>query len=163
QVRDRSLAKLYRGLYPSSKGTFPLSVPFMEKFFALAKRGVEAGWVGKITSNAFSQREFGVRIVETFLPKLDLVSVINSEDEWIAIREMPRAALAKHPWSLVGSGAVALIDSLGNGLRNLGDMAARVGFYGDSHADELFFMSERFAKRQGYPPAMIHPAVRGAS
>jgi hypothetical protein len=34
-VKDRKLNAAYRGLYPTCKGTYALTVPFMERFFQL--------------------------------------------------------------------------------------------------------------------------------
>jgi hypothetical protein len=82
-VSDRGLNRLYRRLYASCKGPYPLSVPFMERFFALASDRSPAGWVGQITSNSFMKREFGIPLVEKFLPSVDVREVIDSEGAWI--------------------------------------------------------------------------------
>lgn len=82
-VRDPALNAAYRARYFTCKGGYALSVPFMERFFGLAKSGERAGWVGQITSNSFMEREFGQRLVEEYLPRLDLHEVIDSEGAWI--------------------------------------------------------------------------------
>jgi Eco57I restriction-modification methylase len=83
-VKDKALNKIYRSKFGKlCKGTYALSVPFMVQFFALAKHGEESGWVGMITSNSFMRREFGVPLVENFLPRVDLRAVIDSEGAWI--------------------------------------------------------------------------------
>jgi hypothetical protein len=83
-VRDSALNKIYRSKFGKiCKGTYALTVPFMVQFFSLAKRGSESGWVGMITSNSFMKREFGVRLVESYLPRVDLRLVIDSEGAWI--------------------------------------------------------------------------------
>ena len=85
QARDKALNQIYRSKYAAvCKGTYALTVPFMVLFFALAKQGGQPGWVGKITSNSFMKREFGTRLIEDFLPSLDLCLVIDSEGAWIA-------------------------------------------------------------------------------
>jgi predicted helicase len=56
-VKDKSLNAAYRRLYTTCKGTYSMTVPFMERFFGLATTGADgrpAGWVGQITSNSFS-------------------------------------------------------------------------------------------------------------
>ena len=59
-VKDKALNQIYRSKYANvCKGTYALTVPFMALFFALAKSGEQAGWVGQITSNSFMKREFG--------------------------------------------------------------------------------------------------------
>lgn len=86
KVKDKALNQTYRSLYNSCYKTYALTVPFMELFFLLAKpsRGERpAGWIGQIASNSFMNREFGEKLVETFLPARDLVRVIDSEGAWI--------------------------------------------------------------------------------
>jgi hypothetical protein len=83
QAQDSSLNGLYRKLYPSCKGTYALSVPFMERFFLLARSPGPAGWVGQITSNSFMKRNFGTRLIEEFMPRVELIAVIDSEGAWI--------------------------------------------------------------------------------
>ena len=55
----------------------------MIQFFALAKRGELSGWVGQITGNAFMDREFGVPLVEDFLPTRDLRLVEDTSGAYI--------------------------------------------------------------------------------
>jgi hypothetical protein len=72
-VKDKALNKIYRSKFGKvCKGMYALTVPFMVQFFALAKRGEQSGWVGLITSNSFMDREFGVPLIEDFLPTRDL-------------------------------------------------------------------------------------------
>ncbi|MGP5271588.1 Eco57I restriction-modification methylase domain-containing protein, partial [Corynebacterium variabile] len=56
-VKDKALNRQYRNRFAKyRKGTYALTVPFMVKFFQLAKDGdaeQDAGWVGQITSNSF--------------------------------------------------------------------------------------------------------------
>lgn len=82
-VKDKALNATYRNLYHYCKGTYALTVPFMELFFDLAKGGERPGWVGQITSNSFMKREFGKPLIEEFFPKRDLRLVIDSEGAWI--------------------------------------------------------------------------------
>ncbi|MFK0648621.1 BREX-2 system adenine-specific DNA-methyltransferase PglX [Dermacoccus sp. BD5] len=99
-VKDKVLNERYRALYPTCKGTYALSVPFMERFFDLARTGSPgrpdsggvaamepqerpAGWVGQITSNSFMKREFGSRLIEEFLPRQDLRLVADTSGAYI--------------------------------------------------------------------------------
>ena len=86
-VRDKSLNKVYRELYPKvTKGQYQLTVPFMERFFQLAKPGLgdqPAGWTGQITGNAFMKREFGTKLIEDYLPTVDLRTVIDTSGAYI--------------------------------------------------------------------------------
>ena len=64
-----ALTALYRNRYKTCKGTYALTVPFMERFFQFAKPNAgnqTVGWVGQITSNSFMKREFGNVLSKTF-------------------------------------------------------------------------------------------------
>src|SRR5699024_7528618 len=69
----------------------------MERFHALAKSGTlnpgRAGWVGQITSNSFMAREFGVPLIEKFLPTVDLVEVIDTSGAYIPGHGTPTVTL----------------------------------------------------------------------
>ncbi|MEU8085739.1 BREX-2 system adenine-specific DNA-methyltransferase PglX [Micromonospora sp. NPDC049101] len=82
-VKDKALNREYRRRYRYCKGKYALTVPFMERFFDLAKAGERPGWVGQITSNSFMKREFGGPLIEEFIPTKDLRFVIDSEGAWI--------------------------------------------------------------------------------
>ena len=78
-VKDKALNQIYRSKYANvCKGTYAMTVPFMALFFALAKQGEFAGWVGQITSNSFMKREFGTKLVEDFLAYQDLRLVADT-------------------------------------------------------------------------------------
>ncbi len=83
-VKDKALNKIYRSKYPNvCKGKYALTVPFMALFFALAKGGEQAGWVGQITSNSFMKREFGSKLIEDFLAHQDLRLVADTSGAFI--------------------------------------------------------------------------------
>lgn len=95
-VKDKTLNERYRELYRTCKGAYALTVPFMERFFDLAKRGSvgqPAGWTGQITSNSFMKREFGTKVIETFLSQLDLRSVIDTSGAYIPGHGTPTVVL----------------------------------------------------------------------
>jgi len=77
-VKDKALNARYREIYHYCKGKYALTVPFMERFFQLAKPGERAGWVGQITSNSFMKREFGAPIIEQFLTSKDLRLIVDT-------------------------------------------------------------------------------------
>ncbi len=90
QPPDKGLNKIYRSKFGKvCKGTYQLTVPFMVQFFALAKRGERSGWVGQITGNAFMDREFGVPLVEDFLPTRDLRLVEDTSGAYIPAHGTP--------------------------------------------------------------------------
>ena len=83
-VKDKALNQIYRSKYANvCKGTYAMTVPFMAQFFALAKRGERAGWVGQITSNSFMKREFGTKLIEDFLAHQDLRLVADTSGAYI--------------------------------------------------------------------------------
>ena len=102
-VKDRALNETYRRLYKTCKGKYALSVPFMELFFELALRATEAipaGYVGKITSNSFMKREFGIKIIEDFLSgydefdsPVDLTTVVDTSGAYIPGHGTPTVIL----------------------------------------------------------------------
>ncbi|BCN48398.1 DNA methylase [Prescottella equi] len=92
-VRDKALNARYREIYNSCKAQYALSVPFMEKFFDLARQGARAGWVGQITSNSFMKREFGVPLVEDFLTTKDLRLVADTSGAYIPGHGTPTVIL----------------------------------------------------------------------
>lgn len=87
RVSDTTLNKAYRELYPSCHGKYPLSVPFIERFFQLSKfpssSSQPSGWTGQITDSSFIKRDSGTKLIEKFLPTIDIVKVIDSEGAWI--------------------------------------------------------------------------------
>jgi N-6 DNA Methylase len=85
-VKDAALNAMYRHLYSTTHRQYALTVPFMELFFRLAHPSAgtrPAGWVGQITSNSFMKREFGSKLIEEFLPTVDLREVIDTSGAYI--------------------------------------------------------------------------------
>lgn len=102
-VKDKALNEAYRQAYPTCAGKYALSVPFAELFFRLAIRDEDrAGFVGQITSNSFMKREFGKRLIEQFLPTVDLSHVIDTSGAYIPGHGTPTVILVgrqRHPRS----------------------------------------------------------------
>lgn len=99
-VRDKTLNERYRKLYKTCKGKYALTIPFMERFFRLAKFGSGnqvAGWTGQITSNSFMKREFGSKIIEEYLTRQDLRLVVDTSGAFIPGHGTPTVILVgKH-------------------------------------------------------------------
>ena len=111
-VKDKTLNAAYRQLYSTCKGTYALSVPFMERFFQLAKRGsVEStgGWVGQITSNSFMKREFGSKLIESFLSRQDLRIVVDTSGAYIPGHGTPTVIVVGRHQAPVGSRVQAVL------------------------------------------------------
>ncbi|MES2938323.1 MAG: BREX-2 system adenine-specific DNA-methyltransferase PglX [Pseudomonadota bacterium] len=81
-VKDAVLNWAYRQKYASCHKKYSLGCPFTERFFELATSAREqyasAGFVGLITTNAFMKRDYGERLVELVLPRLDLTHIVDT-------------------------------------------------------------------------------------
>jgi hypothetical protein len=75
-------------LYSACAGKYALTVPFAQRFFALAQRGDNngdgAGYVGQITGNGFMKREFGKKLInEVFAERVDLFELVDAQGAYI--------------------------------------------------------------------------------
>ncbi len=108
--KDKALNQIYRSKYANvCKGTYALTVPFMAEFFALAKDGEQAGWVGQITSNSFMKREFGTKLIEDFLPHQDLRLVADTSGAYIPGHGTPTVIIVGRNQRPVGSTVRAVL------------------------------------------------------
>jgi hypothetical protein len=83
-VSDKSSNAMYRRMYaPYCKGTYQLTVPFMVRFHQLARAGQPAGWIGQITGDGFTNKQFGVPVITKFLPTKDLRAVFDLSGAYI--------------------------------------------------------------------------------
>lgn len=95
-VRDAALNAAYRQRYASCHMKYSLGAPFTERFYELAQTGREsqpAGFVGLITTNSFMKREFGSKLIEQVLPRLDLTHVIDTSGAYIPGHGTPTVIL----------------------------------------------------------------------
>ena len=115
-VKDKQLNAAYRQRYSTCKGKYALTVPFMERFFSLAKQGLEgqpAGWVGQITSNSFMKREFGSKLIEDFLVHKDLRLVADTSGAYIPGHGTPTVILVGRNQRPVGTSVRAVLGTRG--------------------------------------------------
>lgn len=85
-VKDKALNQAYRDKYPTCHRQYSLGVPFTERFFDLtlpAEENHPAGYMGMITANSFMKREFGKKLIESYLPDKDLTQVIDTSGAYI--------------------------------------------------------------------------------
>lgn len=111
-VKDKVLNARYRELYTACKGTYALTVPFMERFFELAKQqngDHPAGWTGQITSNSFMKREFGSKIIEEFLVGMDLRAVIDTSGAYIPGHGTPTVIIVGRNQRPMGASVKAVL------------------------------------------------------
>ena len=95
-VKDAALNAAYRAQYASCHMKYSLGAPFTERFFELAvtgRAGQAAGFVGEITANSFMKREFGSKLIEQVLPRLDLTHVIDTSGAYIPGHGTPTVIL----------------------------------------------------------------------
>lgn len=116
-VADSALRDAYRQRYNYCHGKYALTVPFMERFFELAQpdlkgeQGPAAGYVGKITANSFMKREFGAKLVEGFLPTVDLTTLVDTSGAHIPGHGIPTVILFGRSRQPVSS-ALRVLDSV---------------------------------------------------
>ncbi len=82
-AKDKALNDAYRERYSTCYRKYSLAVPFMERFFQLARLPDGGGYVGKITANSFMKREFGSKLIEEFLPTVDVQTLIDAAGAYI--------------------------------------------------------------------------------
>lgn len=110
-VKDAALNAAYRAKYASCHRQYSLGAPFTERFFELAVTGRAsslplplgegggeggphaAGFVGLITANSFMKREFGSKLIEEVLPRLDLTHVVDTSGAYIPGHGTPTVIL----------------------------------------------------------------------
>ena len=94
--KDAALNEAYRSRFSACHGKYALSVPFMQLLFDLAvppNNGVGPGYVGQITSNAFMKREFGKKLIEEHLARLDLTLIVDTSGAYIPGHGTPTVIL----------------------------------------------------------------------
>ena len=95
-VKDQAVSQLYRTRYSTCHRQYSLAVPFAERFFDLTLQVTDsrrAGYVGMITANSFMKREFGKKLVELYLPTVDLTHVIDTSGAYIPGHGTPTVIL----------------------------------------------------------------------
>ena len=100
-VKDAALNAAYRRKYSAScHMKYSLGAPFTQRFFELAVQpttaggsGHGAGYVGLITANSFMKREFGSKLIEQVLPRLDLTHVVDTSGAYIPGHGTPTVIL----------------------------------------------------------------------
>jgi hypothetical protein len=94
--KDPAMRDAYREIYDSCHMKYGLGAPFVERFFDLAQTGTHekpAGFVGLIVANSFMKREFGSKLVEEVLPRLDLTHVVDCSGAYIPGHGTPTVIL----------------------------------------------------------------------
>ena len=79
-VDDPAVRGAVKKRYSTCHGAWTLSVPFIQRFVELTtcRGSLTHGYFGLINSNNFMNREFGKKLVEQFLPTIDVTHVIDT-------------------------------------------------------------------------------------
>lgn len=109
-VKDAVLRDRYKKLYASAFREYSLGVPFTECFFQLARSG---GRVGMITANSFMKREFGKKLIESFVPTVNLDLVINTSGAYIPGHGTPTVLLFGSAEAPQGTAVATVLASRG--------------------------------------------------
>jgi hypothetical protein len=86
---------------------------------------------------------------------------VGWENAFISVAAVPRATLAKHPWSLGGGGAAELKETLEKRREKLSSVIDEMGFVCMTRADEIYFIPRKALSRFGVAPAHIVENVEG--
>ncbi len=109
--KDSARREQYRALYPRTAfRTFSLAAPFCERFFQLARA---RGFVGQITANSFMKREFGKRMIEEYLPTINLTLVVNTAGAFIPGHGTPTVLLFGTSEKPIDRGVAAVLSKRG--------------------------------------------------
>ena len=73
--RIQALDAALRDRYTTCYRQYSLAVPF---FGTDCVTRLQSGFTGQITGNSFMKREFGKRLIEDFLPRVDLTHVVDT-------------------------------------------------------------------------------------
>jgi hypothetical protein len=88
--KDRALNQAYRDRNKTCHMKYSLAVPFLERIVSLA---VDGCYTGQITANSFMKREFGKKLIEEFVPRVDLTHVIDTSGAYIPGHGTPTVIL----------------------------------------------------------------------
>ena len=85
----------------------------------------------------------------------------QSQSDFVSVNDTAREMFHRHPWSIGGGGAAELKEQLEeSNVKKLGEVAASIGFYQDTHADDAFVLPRDFKYRRGLRNA-FSDQVRG--
>jgi hypothetical protein len=223
--KDAAMREAYREIYESCHGKYGLGAPFTERFFDLAQQGTRegaAGFVGLIVANSFMKREFGKKLIEEVLPRIDLTHAVDcsgayipghgtptvilfgrnrapvagvvrtvrgvrgepsapddparglvwsaivaqtdqddSQSAFISTEDTGRASLSRHPWNMGGGGAAEVQEIIEEERQRLTSVAAVIGVFGMTNADEVMLANEAAFRRASCEPEARRPLVVG--
>ena len=135
-VKDSVLRDRYREMYSTAFKTYSMGVPFTERFFQLANPG---GFVGMITANSFMKREFGKKLIEEYLPHLNVDGIVNTSGAYIPGHGTPTVLLFGVNEAPVGDDVLAVLAKRGEPSTPLDAECGEVWSSIATHGDEVGF------------------------
>jgi hypothetical protein len=120
--KDPALNSAYRERFASCHRQYSLAVPFTERFFDLSaglmiNDGSAGGYVGMITTNSFAKKEFGRKLVEKYLPTVDLTHIIDTSRAHIPGHGTSTMILLGRSWPPVSNTVRAVLGIRGEAPR----------------------------------------------
>jgi hypothetical protein len=86
------------------------------------------------------------------------------ENEWVAVTQMDRSWLAKHPWSLAGGGALDILRVMEDAsVTVLGHLVASIGIVSFTLEDDVYMAERRQFRTRGIPEYLLRDMVVGTS
>ena len=109
-VKDSVLRERYREMYSPAAGKSSRAAPCAQRFF---QRGREGGAVGMITANSFMKREFGKKLIEEYLPTVNLDLIVNTSGAYIPGHGTPTVLLFGTSEAAQGTDVLAVLAKRG--------------------------------------------------
>ncbi|MCC6876643.1 MAG: BREX-2 system adenine-specific DNA-methyltransferase PglX, partial [Sandaracinaceae bacterium] len=153
--KDEARREKYRAMFDSAFRSFSLGVPFTEAFFDYARPG---GFIGMITANSFMKREFGKKLIENVLPKLNLTAIVNTQGAYIPGHGTPTVLLFGTADSPKGDEVLTVLASRGEPSTPADPAQGEVWRSIAEHTDEVGFENDYITvKRTPRAELKVHP------
>ncbi|RJF84178.1 BREX-2 system adenine-specific DNA-methyltransferase PglX [Azospirillum cavernae] len=95
---------------------------------------------------------------------LDQIDTIPSESDFITAAVFPRAAYARHPWSIGGGGAIELKEHMERVAKmRLKDVVEDIGFGAVTREDDAYFIGKSAARRKKISKKYTLPVINGSN
>ncbi|WP_406225503.1 BREX-2 system adenine-specific DNA-methyltransferase PglX [Streptomyces anulatus] len=86
----------------------------------------------------------------------------NSASQWVSVSDLPRKEyFSSKPWILTDGGLEMVQTISDSSSTSLGSHITRIGFYGDTHADDALIMPHRILRSRGAENDYIKPITVG--
>lgn len=89
------------------------------------------------------------------------IDQVNSESEFVSVTDIPRATIAKHPWSIGGGGSANVKEMIDAREARLEMLSTAIGRVTHTGADDVYFGQSRDWRRGGVRAQDLAPVVEG--